>query len=159
MNGWDREKIGFWIGLAGGASSLTALSYILWQHRKNQESFDKQDTLLQQVNQEVRAIRQIDRRLRNLELSECEKPSTRENPSLARLLNCPAPPPTQPVSGPGTLGTPGVGAHVRSHHYGGQPMLPNYGFFGDGPAGMTTPIQMPAFQTGGQPNAVPMPFR
>ena len=152
MDKVNRREVAFWAGIAGAVASLGALSYILWQHRKTQAAQQKQDVVLRALNAEMRAVEMLDDRLRNLELAQCASPHVRQNDMLRQALNCPMP--RAPVASPPVAG---VGAQVSASPMGPPPQvtnMPNYGFYGDGPAGLASSggagaIGMPAFAADG----------
>jgi hypothetical protein len=176
LDGVSKRDVAFWAGLAGTAASISALSYIAWQHKKNQDSFAKQDASLAVLRTETRAIESIDTRLRNLEIAQCASAQVQQNPQLAQILNCPrpqaptmpqAPPPVGPV---GPISPVGAMAQYQQSAMPAMrqaPVLPNYGFFGDGPSGTGShgsnfggtmgPGMMGAFAT--DMTSLPVPFK
>ena len=175
----DKEQVQFYAGLLGTLASVSALSYIAWQHRKNQALFAKQDELIQRHVAEAKMLNNVDGRLRNLELTQCSNPYVRQNAQLANILNCPPPqsgpvgpvgqmdrvqrpssitmqqPPTQhqPVMPGGYVGRTNVAASQN------LPPMPNYGFYGDGPAGTASgSMMMGALAPDPAGNFAPIPF-
>jgi hypothetical protein len=139
----EKEDVQFYGTVLGALASFAAVSYIAWQHKNNQAAFVKQDVMLQSHAAEEKLLNSVDGRLRNIELVQCSNPYVRQNPQLMRILNCPPsapaaahvirqppPPPTAQAAYVGRAPYGYSGPEPTSHL-----MLPNYGFFGDGPAG------------------------
>lgn len=165
----DKEQVQLYGTILGGIFSLAALSYILIQHKKSQASYAKQDALLQLNMSRVKQINTMDARLRNLELAQCSNPYVRENPQLTHLLNCPqiqrqaappGPPPPPQVQQQQQQGVMPA-AYVSAAASQNLPPMPNYGFFGDGPAGTGSgaTMMMGAFATDSPGGMVPVPFQ
>lgn len=175
----DKEKVQFYAALLGTLASVTAVSYIAWQHKKNQASFQKQDALLKMHTTEGKILGNVDSRLRNLEYAQCSSPHVRQSPVLMNMLNCPQSEAAPVQARPQMQAAPSPGAYVNRPPYGYQApepsshlLLPNYGFYGDGPAGtgngaaqhnggmMGAFAQDPplAFQGFGGGSQVPVPF-
>lgn len=201
-----RKKLTLAASIVGGIASLSALVYIIWQHKNIQTTMQRQKDILQTIP----TIDKIHKKMRNLELAQCTDPNVLANPRLASLLQCP-PPVSSNQQGPtgptGPQGPPsGAMAHLRkpsSTPYGSNSthethgasfqgqnyfsphnqmaphnapfgaalgssstfvnQMPNYGFFGNGPAGMESGSMMPAFAqqgvTGGGGGPIPVAFR
>jgi len=157
MNNIDKEKVAFWATVIGSLSSLSALTYILLQHRKNQALMAKQDALVKAATEDKNHKKFMDSRLRNLELAQCMSPQVAANPQLVDLLNCPAVNQRREVTSPGAqiMRQARPAQIVPPQH---EVHLPNYGFFGNGPSGVESsgsPIEMPAFSTSSSWNVVP----
>uniref|UniRef100_A0A6C0BNS2 Uncharacterized protein n=1 Tax=viral metagenome TaxID=1070528 RepID=A0A6C0BNS2_9ZZZZ len=149
MNTIDKDKVAFWVTVVGSISSLSALTYILLQHRKNQASRAKQDALVKAAAEDRKRKDFMDARLRNLELAQCSNPQVSSNPQLMELLNCPRTQQAGSVSpGAQIMRRQAAPAHIMPPQH--EVHMPNYGFFGGGPSGIESsgsPIEMPAFAT------------
>ena len=113
-----------------------------------------------------------------MELAQCANPHVRNDEILSQLLRCPAPPvqvpqnttsqvPVRVVDSVGRQQPSVLGGSATSTGFGGfaftgrqsVPPLPNYGFSGDGPHGMSPGgAAMPAFAPS-QEISIPVPFR
>jgi hypothetical protein len=175
----EKDQVQFYSTLAGALVSISALTFVIWQYGKSK---DNQEALVKHHVDKGKMLNTLDGRLRNLELAQCSNPYVRQNTQLTNLLNCPpasssgplasAPPapeiirpqrPSAEVMQPSrtsTLQMPGgyVGkTNVATSQ--NLPPMPNYGFFGDGPAGLasgSSSMMMGAFAPG--PMGGPAPF-
>jgi hypothetical protein len=173
-----KENILLISAVAGAALSLVWIIYAVIQQRRNERI---QRAIVQTLNKDVDQLDVLLNRLRNLEISQCSNPAISSNPKLASLLNCPAPAalistapsvvagqvsPSSPLSQMTTQqmmqSAPGFGVRVGNQVVSAvppnMPPLPNYGFFGNGPAGLSEQFQHPQQQllTSG---SIPVPFR
>lgn len=166
---WTIDKVALWAAIIGGVGSILWLIYTVWQHKRTQEAFMKQDALTYNLSKIVDLTDNINYRIRNVELSQCANPYVYGNAQLSQLLQCPVNPSLQPGAAQQQQGGPPIqttqmpirGAMATLGSM--APPLPNYGFFGTGPAGLASSgggAQMPAFANDiqGGPQ-IPVAFR
>lgn len=169
-----KENILLVSAILGIALSMGWIVFAIYQQKKNDRI---QRAIIQTLNQDVNHLENMLNRLRNLELSQCADPSVASNAKLSALLNCPSIPPvttagqvspSSPLSNVNTRAMlrqiPGfgvrVGNEVVNSSLSNMPPMPNYGFFGTGPAGLSEQFQHPQqLLLSGSTQNIPVPFR
>lgn len=176
-----KENILLVSAVLGAALSMAWIVYAIYQQRKTDRI---QRAIVQALNQDISHLEHIVERLRNLELSQCTNPAVSGNPNLAALLNCPNALPQQQQQQPIAAGQvspssplsnvqtqsmmqqiPGFGVRVGNQivnsSLSNMPPMPNYGFFGTGPSGLSDQFQHPQqlLLTGATSHNIPVPFR
>lgn len=155
--------------------SIGWIVYVIFENRKYNRV---QRQILNTLNQDNDELLH---RIRNLEIAQCASPIISGNSTLSKMLQCPAIPPPNNATGvaagqvspsspvhqlqtrPMMQNIPGFGVQVGgmmvttpSNHP--MPPMPNYGFFGNGPLGLSEQFQNPMQQQMNQP-MIPVPFR
>lgn len=169
MSATLKENIVIYGTILGIALSLGWISYMIYQQRKVDRA---QRSILQSLENESRKMEQMLTRLRNLEVSQCANPAISSNPALFEQLRCPPTTATPLPNATGALAQtvplpqnmPGFGMQsgnimVTAPQQPNMPPLPNYGFFGQGPAGLSEQYNNPMQHMMRDSPNIPVPFR